>query len=209
MATKDHWGHLASDFHRRQAFITGEAMIALIKRILEELTDLGDLLELGCGDGGFTPSLAGQARSIVATDCSRPMVTEAKKMTASMDNVTVELADCMDLPYSDGRFDSVFMGNLLHVIGNPSGALVEAHRVLRPGGRVIVLSFTIDGMTPQALEGMIERYLKAFGPPPEVRDPLTVASTKELLEEAGFLVTHRELLQTEEASAVYLVAIKT
>jgi len=107
------------------------------------------------------------------------------------------------LPYPDDQFDAVVMINLLHVIGDPERAVRESRRVVKPGGAIVVISFTMEGMGLVARIGMIYRYLRTYGKPPESAQTLTVERTRTLLENAGFAVTEARLIG-ETARAVFL-----
>ena len=93
-----------------------------------------DVLELGAGWCDFANSV--RARRVVAMDL------DATVSRAAASHVVAEVGDCTDLRrFDDGSFDVVFASNLLEHLERPaaSALLAEAKRVLRPGGRLILM----------------------------------------------------------------------
>ena len=62
------WKDLAEDFSDRQRAIVGEAFYDEVVRTMSQWEDLGNALEVACGDGGFTSLFVPRARRLVATD---------------------------------------------------------------------------------------------------------------------------------------------
>lgn len=107
-------------------------------RALIGLMQLGEVLDLGSGDGVLTELIAGHARRVTCVDVSPTVVAAARKRLAAFTNVEVEEADMHALPFADGRFDHVFAMHALPYSRAPDKVLREAARVLRPGGRLVV-----------------------------------------------------------------------
>ncbi len=107
-------------------------------RALIGLMQLGDVLDLGSGDGVLTELIAGHARSVTCVDVSATVVAAARKRLAAFANVSVEEGDMHALPFADARFDHVFAMHALPYSRHPDRMLSEAQRVLRPGGRLVV-----------------------------------------------------------------------
>jgi SAM-dependent methyltransferase len=113
----------------------------------------GDGVEVGCGYGTFTVPAASQiAGTLYALDIDPTMIqaTTARVKSAGLRNVVVEQRDVAvdGCGRPDGSTSFVMLFNLLH-IENPLVLLREAHRVLRPGGRVGVIHWKIDANTPR------------------------------------------------------------
>ena len=99
--------------------------------------DLGDaVLELGPGPGLTTRELASLLANLTAVEIDP---VSAQQLRAGLDatNVDVVTADATDLPFGPNRFSAVVAFTMLHHVPTPDlqdRLLVEAHRVLRPGG---------------------------------------------------------------------------
>lgn len=94
-----------------------------------------DLLDVGCGPGAFLAEHGQAARTVTGLDASNVMVHEAEQRLASRigaGTARVVLGSSDDLPFDDGEFSAVA------VITAPMD-LTEVHRVLRPGGRLVVV----------------------------------------------------------------------
>ncbi len=207
MSEEKDWSKIAKDFDDRQDFIVGESTSRIIEKYLSEIKDLGQTLELGCGNGKYTKLIAKNADTILATDISDEMINVAKDKLKSFNNIKLECSDCYETKYNDSFFDSVFMGNLIHVILKPEKALSEAYRILKNNGRLILISFTTDGMTPENVSFLFERYLEKFGSPPKISTPMTLKSLKEMVEKCNFVVQRAELIG-DDTKAMFVIASK-
>jgi demethylmenaquinone methyltransferase/2-methoxy-6-polyprenyl-1,4-benzoquinol methylase len=104
-------------------------------------------LDVCCGTGDLTLELAGRVAPgghVVGCDFSEPMLDLAREKAARREasGVRFEWADALKLPYDAGRFDAVTVGFGVRNFADHDRGLQEMARVLRPGGRLIVLEFT-------------------------------------------------------------------
>ncbi len=122
------------------------------------------ILELGCGTGYFTRSLAGTGAHITAIDIS-PDLLEVAQRECPHENVTFEIQNAYALTYPDAVFDSVIGSSVLHHL-EIEPALSEIYRVLRPGGSI---RFTEPNMlNPQiALQKNVPAIKKRLGDSPD------------------------------------------
>lgn len=98
--------------------------------------------DLGSGEGALTLSLARFCDKVVAVDVSPRMLMtlrEASEVAGLSDKVVTMEGDLEHLPIDDGEMDAVFISQALHHAALPEAAISEAARVLRPGGRLILL----------------------------------------------------------------------
>ncbi len=99
------------------------------------LGDPGRTLSVGCGSGLFESILA-RDHGITIRDGVEP--AEGMAAIARERGLDVKIAPAEDLPHEDGTFDTVLMNGTPGYLTDLSGAFREAHRVLKPGGHVVV-----------------------------------------------------------------------
>lgn len=109
---------------------------------LAALLRLGDVLDVGCADGAAASFVAPYCRSLTCIDTSERWVLAARSRFAKHGHVEVEVADVHALPYRPASFDAVLVFHTLTYAEHPQKALEECARVLRPGGKLVVLSLS-------------------------------------------------------------------
>ncbi len=202
-----YWSRFADDFEEKSNYVVGKNDMDIILKKLAGQKDLKKALELGCGNGTYSKVIARQALKLYATDFSDEMVNAARTRLTSMANVVVEKQDCFHHSYEDSSFDTVFMANLLHIIPEPEKAVREANRVLRTGGSIIVISYTMDGMKLKHKAGMILRYMKTWGKPSPHARTLKLDGTCHMLSKQGFEITQSRLLGVK-SKAIFIRGVK-
>ena len=206
MEKETYWSEFANDLEERTNYVVGEGDIEATKTYLAEQKRLGKTLELGCGNGAYTKILIREATCLTATDYSEEMVAVSKRRLKGIGNIRVETANCLSLSYPDASFDTVFMANLLHIIPEPDKAVAEARRVVRRNGRLLIISFTTEGMTVFSRLGMTYRYLKTYGKPSPTAQILTVQKTREMVTRCSFEVEEATLIG-HKTRAIFINAI--
>jgi demethylmenaquinone methyltransferase/2-methoxy-6-polyprenyl-1,4-benzoquinol methylase len=121
-----------------------------------------DVLDVACGTGDFARAFAAAgARRVVGCDFAREMLMQA--VTRPVANVCWVEADAMNLPFGDGAFSIVSCAFGVRNFSDLDAGLREMRRVLRAGGRAVVLEFT---RPRNALaRGMFELYSHRIMPP--------------------------------------------
>ena len=124
------------------------------------LAALGDrpfdsLLDLGTGTGRLLELFAPLYARAIGLDASSDMlaVARANLDRAGIANAQVRLGDINHLPFVRNSFDVVTVHQVLHYLDEPERAIAEAARVLRPGGRLLIVDFA-----PHDLEFLRERH---------------------------------------------------
>ena len=105
------------------------------------LTPSIDIVDLGAGEGVLSQLLARRARSVICIDNSPAMVKVGSQLATEhgIDNLTYKLGDIEDVPLPDGSADLALLSQALHHARRPEQAVAEAARILRPGGRLVIL----------------------------------------------------------------------
>ncbi len=127
----------------------GRTFEALAQSFLA-LVELGDTLDIGCGDGTIAEMIAPRATRYTGVDQSEALIATARSRKLE---VAFDVADMHALPYDDESFDAVLMLHVLAYAKKPNTALREAARVLAPGGRLIVAALKKHGH-----QSVTERY---------------------------------------------------
>jgi ArsR family transcriptional regulator len=135
--------------HRKESFDThGDARQlvpgrswAAWARALGHLLPPLDVADIGCGDGYLTLEAARWARSVIGIDRSDEVLERARALAARrrVTNVQWKKGDLQRLPLRDRSIDVALVSQALRHAADPDQALEEAVRVLKPGGRVLVL----------------------------------------------------------------------
>jgi demethylmenaquinone methyltransferase/2-methoxy-6-polyprenyl-1,4-benzoquinol methylase len=104
-------------------------------------------LDVCCGTGDLAFELAGRVGpngAVVGCDFSEPMLELARRKAGErhLDQVRFEWADALELPYPDGEFDAVTVGFGARNLADLERGLREMARVLKPGGRLVILEIT-------------------------------------------------------------------
>ena len=165
--------------------------------LLGLLDDGWTVADLGCGTGAVTQSLAPFVERVIAVDESNAMLSAAKKRLHGTANIDIRNGRLESLPIGDGEVDVALLFLVLHYAADPARVVAEAARVLKSGGRLLVLDMmphdrqdlrqtmghlwqgfdakTVDGwMQAAGLEGF--RY-NALPPDPEAKGPTLFAAS--------------------------------
>lgn len=135
------------------------------------LLRLGDVLDVGSGDGAVAAMIAPRCRSLTCVDLSPRMIEAARERLAGHDHARAEVGDAEDLPFRPSSFDAVLVFHTLAYAEHPARVLAECTRVLRPGGRLVLLSLDRHeqqevtapygerhaGFSPRAIRALLSR----------------------------------------------------
>jgi ubiquinone/menaquinone biosynthesis C-methylase UbiE/DNA-binding transcriptional ArsR family regulator len=138
----------------RSLHIREEDVEAALLRIAGS-APLGTYLDLGTGTGRVLKLFAPQAQRAIGVDSSREMLAVARANLDPVRNRGIEVrqGDIYALPYPNGSADFVTIHQVLHYLDEPGRALIEAARVLKPGGRLMIVDFA-----PHDLEQLRELH---------------------------------------------------
>ena len=168
---------------RTELFGARTDLVALLA-LLDDRWIVGDL---GCGTGSLSATLAPFVARVVAVDASAPMLDAARERLGSLvvpsagapgqpraqRGVELRQGELEALPIADGELDAALLSLVLHYVPDPARAIAEAARVVRPGGRVLLVD-----MLPHARD----EYRQSMG---HVWQGFTPAQVTQWLDAAG------------------------
>ncbi len=154
------------------------------RQLLDALPAGRQVLDAGCGTGQVLADLDGRGLRLVGLDLSAEMLRHARRRVPSARLVR---GDCQRLPFPDHSFDLVLNTLSFHWYPAPRAALAEFHRVLRPGGRLLLAGIAAHAMALPALRRGFRRLARNGV---QLEAPGAVEA---LLREVGFASVGRRL----------------
>jgi ubiquinone/menaquinone biosynthesis C-methylase UbiE len=158
----DVWANL---YNRHVTFANYNFLIR--KRHVLDLFDKrgGRVLDAGCGTGDFIPDLAARGGAIFALDFAQEMIEKARahvERTGLERPVQFFASDVSNLPFETAFFDAIIAVGLVEYLADLDGALRQMHRVLKPGGILIVTvpNITSPFMAYETLVPKCKRVVK-------------------------------------------------
>ncbi len=144
-----HWNRRASHFDEEFGHsISTSGERAAWERIFKLFLPSGralDVLDVGCGTGFLTFELVARGHRVTGVDFAAAMLGEAlRKATERNVSVRFQQADAEELPFTSRSFDLVISRHLLWTLADPEAAINEWIRIMRLGGRVVVVDGQFD-----------------------------------------------------------------
>jgi len=135
---RSYFDELAGKFGRQ--YVPGRSWQGLAETFLMLMPPLA-IADLGAGEGTSSQLLARRAKKVIAVDNSEKMVEFGSNLARAhgVKNLEYRLGDLEDLPIKKSEVDVAFFSQSLHHAQHPPRALAEAFRIVKPGGRVIIL----------------------------------------------------------------------
>lgn len=163
---KSFFSGVAGSWDQMRADLIGARtdLLALLD-LFDESWTVGDL---GCGTAQLTEALAPVVKRVIAVDESGAMLNAAKRRLASIENVEVRGGSVEDLPIEDAELDVALMFMVTHFVIEPAKVLAEVERVLKPGGRLVILDLTAHEREEYSMQmghvwqGFNEEQLRAW-----------------------------------------------
>jgi len=107
--------------------------------LLDLVDDGWTVGDLGCGTGHVSAALAPCVRRVIAVDESGPMLAAARERLAGVGNVELRVGAVESLPIDDDALDAAVLFLVAHFVAEPARAIAEAARVVRPGGKLLIV----------------------------------------------------------------------
>jgi ubiquinone/menaquinone biosynthesis C-methylase UbiE len=145
-------------------------------------------LDIGCGPGLTTQALAeavGEGGQVLGVDIAAPMLAIASRRCASMKQVRFELCDVNALPCADASMDVALASQVYEYVDTIDAALVELARVLRPGGRAVLVDTDWESAVWASHDdARMRRVLETWNE--HIPHPQLPRTLKRRMEQAGF-----------------------
>ena len=156
-------------------YVPGRSWKALAEALIKVL-NYRTVADLGAGEGTLAQLLAQRAEKVIAVDLSSKMVEFGQKLAIQngLANLEYRLGDIEEPPIDDESLDLAILSQALHHAEHPQRAIDAACRILKPGGRLIVLDL-VQHQFEQARELYADRWLG-----------FTESALASMLEKAGF-----------------------
>ena len=150
-SASSYFAHNAHQWAAIRSLHVPEPEVEAALRHYVEAAGVASLLDIGTGTGRMLELFGPQVDQAVGIDQSRDMLAVARVNLerARLHNCTVRHGDMYSLPFTLPGFDLVILHQVLHFAERPGEAVAEAARVLRPGGRLVIVDFA-----PHALESL-------------------------------------------------------
>src|SRR5881392_2248679 len=135
---REYFDELAGKFGR--SYVPGRSWQALAHTLISLLPSL-TVADLGAGEGTLSQLLAKTARKVIAIDNAPKMVKFGAQLAKrhGFANLEYRLGDIEDPPIAKGSVDLAILSQALHHAIHPERAIASAHRILRKGGRIVIL----------------------------------------------------------------------
>jgi len=199
------WNSVAPGWEASAQFV--DQQLALATETLLDAAEIGEgaaVLDLAAGPGGAGLAAAervGPSGTVVLSDVAAEMVAVAARRASALPQVGTAVFDQAEIVAEDAHFDAVICRHGLMFVEDAVGAVQEAARVLRPGGRYAAMTWGPRELNPWlgvVLDAVGEQFGVPF-PPPNIRGPFSLDDAELLtsvLRDGGLEDVHAVTVET-------------
>src|SRR6266487_949032 len=193
---REYFDELAGKFGR--SYVPGRSWKALSHALISLVPRL-TIVDLGAGEGTLSQLLAKSARKVIAIDNSPKMVEFGSKLARKhgFKNLEYRLGDLEDPPVAKNSIDLVLLSQALHHALKPERAIQAAHRILKRGGRLVILDL-LSHRLEKARELYADRWLG-----------FSEVKLHELLEDGGFREIEVSVVSREKQNPQFQTVFAT
>jgi SAM-dependent methyltransferase len=145
-------------------------------------------LDIGCGPGLTTQALAqqiGTTGKVIGVDIAAPMLAIALKRCENLPQVSFSQCDILRMPYENGSFDIALATQVYEYVEAIDAALIELARVIRPGGRVLLVDTDWESSVwASSDDARMRRVIDTWNQ--HIPEPQLPRTLKQRMERAGF-----------------------
>ncbi|WNF07085.1 class I SAM-dependent methyltransferase [Brevibacillus borstelensis] len=198
---KEQWDQFSADWHKRSEAMweTGSrrTILPLFTRYVH--AENGPVLDAGCGDGYASCKLAASGYTVEGVDIAGEMIRLAKDRAndrAKNGEIAVrfQTGDVSSLPFSDQTFSGILCINVTEFTPSPLAALLEFHRLLKPGG-ILLLGILGPTAGPRG-----HSYRRLYGEA-TIQNTMMPWEAKQLASENGYVLLEEEPVYKEGVPA--------
>jgi ubiquinone/menaquinone biosynthesis C-methylase UbiE len=194
--TREYFNKLAGKFGR--SYCPGRSWQALAHLFLTMIPQI-DVADLGAGEGTLSQILAKSVRKVIAIDISERMVEVGSQLAKDQGftNLEYRIGDLEEPPISENSIDLAMFSQALHHANSPQRAITAARRILREGGRLVILDLLAHDFE-QARELYADLWLG-----------FSEVELMRLLEQAGFRENNVQIVSRELNSPYFQTVLAT
>ena len=184
---RSYFDELAGKYGRN--YVPGRSWQGLAETLLTLMPPMV-IADLGAGEGTFSQLLARRSKKVIAVDNSEKMVEYGRELASKhgVKNLEYRKGDLEEVPIRDATVDLAFFSQALHHAQHPERAVAEAMRILKPGGRIVVLDLLRHNYE-EARELYADLWLG-----------FTEVEVTRFLRQAGFKNIETSIVHSEEAA---------
>ena len=194
--TRAYFDQLAGKFGKH--YLPGRSWKSLAEALLK-IHQFDVVADLGAGEGTAAQLFAQRAEHVIAVDNSPKMVEFGKSLAEKhqLPNLDFRLGEIEELPIDSNTVDLALFSQALHHAQNPAQAIIEAYRILKPGGTLVILD-----LLQHSFEQARELYY-------DVHLGFSEIHLASLIEEAGFIDTTTTLVDKEKETPHFQTLLAT